>query len=67
MLGTARAYEGGNHFCAKAEARVTCRLSKAGQMSSSELRASRLRLVRDVISELAKSKRIHACFLTHAT
>ena len=47
--------------------RVTCRLSKASQMTSPEVRASRSRLVRDVTGELAKSKDMHACVLTHAT
>ena len=49
------------------ENRVTCRLSKAGQMTSPDVRASRSRLVRDVTGELAKSKDMHACVLTHAT
>ena len=47
--------------------RVTCHLSKAGQMMSSDVRASRSRLVRDVTGEWAKSKDMHACVLTHAT
>ena len=47
--------------------RVTCWLSKAGQMTSPEVRASRSRLVRAVTGELAKSKDMHACVLTHAT
>ena len=47
--------------------RVTRRLSKAGQMTSPQLRASRSRLVREVIGNLAKSKDMHVCVLTHAT